>query len=303
MIEDRGVFYIVGPTASGKSEIAAAVAEKCEAEIVGADAFQLYGGLPRLTAQPDAATRARVLHHLIGSFGLGEEMSAAKFGQVARGVIAQIERRGKGVIVVGGSGLYLRALTCGLSALPGANRKLRDRLEQLSLRELHVRLRQLDPQSARSVDIANRRRVIRAVEICLLTGKRASEQRIAASASGAVPAGVFLFRDRDDLYQRINLRVERMFADGVVDEVRALGEIGKTASQTLGLREIRLLLEGKMSVPECIAAIQQATRRYAKRQLTWFRRQTNFEPLNLSNLRTTEAIELIAEKVRLSFAQ
>ena len=115
--------------------------------------------------------------------------------------------------------------------------------------------------------------------------------------------GVFVFRDRDDLYQRINVRVERMFAGGVVEEVGALGHIGRTASQTLGLREIRELRDGKTTVPECIAAIQQATRRYAKRQLTWFRRQTNFEPLNLSHLGTAEAIELITHKARLSFAQ
>jgi tRNA dimethylallyltransferase len=301
------VFYIVGPTASGKSEIAATVAERCNAEIVGADAFQLYAGLPRLTAQPDAATLARVLHHLIGTFGLAEEMSAAEFAQLARGVIAQIQRRGRRVIVVGGSGLYVRALVSGFSPLPPGNPKVRERLEQLSLRELNVRLRQLDPGSASTIDVANRRRVIRAVEICLLTGKPASSQRVAAplriGSATATASGVFVFRDRDDLYQRINLRVEQMFASGVVEEVKAIGEIGKTASQTLGLRQICELLDGKITVPECIAAIQQATRHYAKRQLTWFGRQTNFAPLNLTDLGTPEAIEQIAQRARLSFAQ
>ena len=315
MTNDRGVFYIVGPTASGKTEIAAAIAERCAADIVGADAFQLYAGLPRLTAQPSAATLARVLHHLVGSFGLNEEMSAAKFANVARGVINQIQRRGKNVIVVGGSGLYLRALVSGLSPLPSANPKLRARLAQLSLRELNLRLAQLDPESARTIDTANRRRVVRAVEICLVTGKPASAQRVAAAAASgtarkplppetAAPTmGVFLFRERNDLYQRINLRVEQMFAEGVVEEVNAVGQIQGTASQALGLREIREMLGGKMTAPECIAAIQQATRRYAKRQLTWFRRQSNFEPLNLTPLGTPEAIELIAQKARLSFAR
>ena len=300
MTKNDGVFYIVGTTASGKTEIAAAVAERCAAEIVGADAFQLYAGLPRLTAQPDPATLARVLHHLVGSFGLAEDMSAAKFATVARGVIAQIHRRGKNVIVVGGSGLYLRALASGLSPLPSADPKLREWLEQLSLGELNVRLRLLDPESARTIDVANRRRVSRAVEICLLTGRPASAQRVAAPAN---PAGVFLFRERDDLYQRINWRVEKMFADGVVEEVKEVGPIAATASQTLGLREIRALLDGQITAPECIAAIQQATRRYAKRQLTWFRRQSNFEPLNLTPLGTPEAIELIVQKARLSFAR
>jgi tRNA dimethylallyltransferase len=211
--------------------------------------------------------------------------------------------------------LYVRALTGGLSPLPTGDATLRERLDQLSLRELNVRLSVLDPASAETVDLKNRRRVSRAVEICLLTGKPASAQRAVASAvlsgSGAPPAaetaatttpGVFVFRDREDLYARIDLRVERMFADGVVEEIKAAGALGRTAEQALGLREIRQLLAGELAVPECIAAIQQATRHYAKRQLTWFRRQTTFEPLNLSHRSTAEAIESIAARARLSFA-
>ncbi|MFL6543237.1 MAG: tRNA (adenosine(37)-N6)-dimethylallyltransferase MiaA [Chthoniobacterales bacterium] len=298
--KNSGFFYIAGPTASGKTEIAVGVAECCQAEIVGADAFQLYTGLPRLTAQPDATTLQRVRHHLIGSFGLAEQMSAAKFATAAHDAIAQIQGRGQNVIVVGGSGLYVHALTVGLSPLPPGDPALRERLEQLSLTELNVRLRQLDPGSALTIDTANRRRLIRSIEICLLTGKPAWSQRITERTTAR---GVFLFRDRDDLNQRINSRVERMFAEGVVEEVQAITRIGSTASQTLGLREIRALLDGKTTLPQCIAAIQQATRRYAKRQLTWFRRQSNFEPLNLSPLGTPEAIELIVQKARLSFAR
>ena len=121
-----------------------------------------------------------------------------------------------------------------------------------------------------------------------MTGKRASEQR---TQWNAIPTtnGAFVFRDRDELYERINRRVEAMFEDGVVEEVRAAGVVSSTASQMIGLREIRELLAGKMSILQCVAAIQQATRRYAKRQLTWFRRQTNFEPLNLSLLSHNEA--------------
>ena len=115
-------------------------------------------------------------------------------------------------------------------------------------------------------------------------------------------AGVFVFREREELYDRINRRVEAMFANGVVDEVRNLGSIGATAEQTLGLREIRQLIAGEISEQECIAQIQQATRRYAKRQLTWFRRQTNFSPLNLSRYGHAEAIEWILREARLSFA-
>ena len=151
-----------------------------------------------------------------------------------------------------------------------------------------------------------RRRVTRALEICLLTGRPVSEQRVvaadavrgqprSASTATAIASGVFVFRDRAELYDRINRRVEKMFAEGVVNEVRAIGDLGPTAEQTLGLREIRRLLAGEISEPECIAKIQQGTRRYAKRQLTWFQRQDNFEPLNLSSHGSSEAIDLIAQ--------
>ncbi len=298
--EAERVFYIVGPTATGKSELAAAVATACNAEVVGADAFQVYRGLARLTAQPNAATRALVPHHLIGNIAPTEEMSAARFRDMAAPAIGVIHSRQKNAIVVGGSGLYVRALTDGFAPVPAPDARLREQLEQFSLGELNLRLLLLDRESASTVDTANRRRVLRAIEICLVTGKPASELR-RANATNA--RGVFLLRDRDDLYARINLRVERMFAEGVVEEVRALGEIGRTASQALGLREIRQLLAGDLTVPECIARIQQATRQYAKRQLTWFRGQTNFDQLNLTHCSTAEAIELITQKARLSFAR
>ena len=293
-------FFIVGPTASGKSEIAAEVAARCGAEVVGADAFQIYRELSRLTAQPDASTLSRVPHHLVAALPPTEEMSAARFRDLATAAIDEIHGRGKPAIVAGGSGLYVRALTDGLSPLPATDLKLRDTLDQFSLKELNLRLRLLDAKTASTVDQNNKRRVLRAVEICLLTGKPVSEQRSLPKPTAA--NGIFVFRDRDDLYRRINLRVEQMFADGVVEEVRALGALSRTAEQTLGLREIRQVLVGKLTEAECISAIQQQTRRYAKRQLTWFRRQSSFEPLNLSDRTAAAAIEWITRQARLSFA-
>ncbi|MEP6822600.1 MAG: tRNA (adenosine(37)-N6)-dimethylallyltransferase MiaA [Chthoniobacterales bacterium] len=294
-------FFIVGPTASGKSEIAAQVAQHLDAEIVGGDAFQVYAGLDLLTAKPDEATRRRVPHHLIGTVPLMETMDAERFRHSALERIDDIHSRGSRAIVVGGSGMYVKALTHGLSPLPRADAELRERLEQCSEGELFVRLGKLDPASASVIDRKNKRRLIRAVEICLLSGQPASAQR-SRQKPAEESSGVFLFRDRDELYERINERVEAMFADGVVEEVRAASEIGPTAEQTLGLRQIRDLIERRFSEAECIAVIQQATRRYAKRQLTWFSRQTSFEPLNLSRIGSPEAIEWIARKARLSFA-
>jgi len=288
----RDVFFIVGPTAIGKSTIAADVARELNAEIVSGDAFQIYHGLDLLTAKPDAATLAKVPHHLLGSVSISEELNADKFRKLALKAISDIHSRGKTAIVVGGSGLYLKALTHGLSVVPSADPDLRARLNELSLADLQEKLQSLDPKTA--VDLKNRRRIVRAIEICLLSGKPASEQRSRWSDDN-VHHGVFMFRDRGDLYQRINDRVEEMFENGVIEEVRAGGATSETATKMIGLREIRKLLDGKMSISQCLAAIQQATRRYAKRQLTWFRRQTNFQLLNLSVLNYVEAVERISQ--------
>jgi tRNA dimethylallyltransferase len=296
-----GTFYVVGPTASGKSEIAAAVGRECDAEIVSADAFQIYRGLDLLTAKPDAKLLRTVRHHLISEVEPDVAMNAEEFRQRALAAIADIHARGKHAFVVGGSGMYVQALTDGLSALPPTNAAMRAQLDQLTEGELFVRLNRIDPEAARTIDRHNKRRLIRAVEICLVTGRPVSAQR-RRERNAAPPSGVFVFRDREDLYQRINARVEWMFAAGVVDEVRAATERAPTAGSTLGLREIRDLIAGKISEAECIAAIQQATRRYAKRQLTWFRHKTTFEPLNLSLHGFDEAIEWISRRARLSLA-
>jgi tRNA dimethylallyltransferase len=312
----RGAFFIVGPTATGKSKLATDVAREIGAEIVSADAFQIYRGLDLLTAKPSAATLAKAPHHLIGTVSLHEEMNAEKFRCAASRTIDEIHSRSKLAIVVGGSGLYIKALTHGLAALPAADPKLRAKLNALSLDELRSQLIALDPQAARKIDMQNPRRLVRALEIRLLTGKEVSAQRTrwksveAAvgsdesrhAADTAAATGIFVLRDRDELYGRINDRVKAMFENGVIEEVRAIGAISSTASKMIGLREILELLKGKMSILQCIAAIQQATRHYAKRQLTWFRCQTNFQPLNLSLLSHNEAVKWILLRAQRSFA-
>ncbi len=313
----RRCFFIVGPTATGKSELAADVAHEIGAEIVSADAFQIYDGLNLLTANPNGSTLAKAPHHLIGTTPHRDEMNAEKYRRVASHAIEEINSRCKLAMVVGGSGLYIKALTHGLAPLPESDPALREKLNAMSLDELRSQLVELDPQTAREIDFKNRRRLVRALEICLLTGRPASAQRkqraVAASLCethqvsatshqegalhSATATGVFLFRDRQELYERINQRVEMMFEHGVIEEVRIAGEISQTASQMIGLREIRELLAGKRLLPQCIAEIQQATRRYAKRQLTWFRRQTSFSPLNLSSLTHNEAVKWISLRI------
>jgi tRNA dimethylallyltransferase len=340
----KRVFFIVGPTATGKSEIAAEIARQLNAEVINADAFQIYRGLDLLTATPDRATLAKVPHHLLGAVPVTKEMNVESFRVAAVEAIRDIQARGKHAIVAGGSGLYVKALTHGLARLPIANDALREELNQATIEELFDRLRELDSVAAEQIDRKNRRRLIRAVEVCLLTGKPFSAQRrewntaspvgstgiLPVGSGGILPAvpnrqdaylpyrqdacattaatpptakGVFVFRDRAELYERIDRRVEEMFADGVVEEVRVLRDLGSTAEKALGLREIQALLAGELAQPECIAKIQQATRRYAKRQLTWFQRQSNFEALNLSLHGSSEATELIAQRARLAFTQ
>src|SRR6201993_3242264 len=176
-------FFIVGPTATGKSELAADVAREIGAEIVSADAFQVYRGLDLLPAKPDASTLAKVPHHLIGTTSLHDEMNAEKFRRLALRAIEEINSRGRLAIVVGGSGLYIKALTHGLAPLPESDPKLRERLNALSLDELRSQLIELDPETARKIDAKNRRRLVRALEICLLTGKPASEVVAGAGTS------------------------------------------------------------------------------------------------------------------------
>ena len=308
-------FFIVGPTAIGKSEIAAEIANQLNAEVVSADAFQVYRGLDRLTAKPEKATLAKVTHHLIDAVSLTEEMNAEKFRTSALRIMREIHERGKNVIVTGGSGLYVRVLTHGLSRFPGADPGLRAQMSELALDELVEQLFRLDPGAARIIDLNNRRRVMRAVEICLLTGKPVSEQRVIQAESKNASCGsqgstkeqrndgVFVFRDRADLYQRIDSRVKEMFSGGVIEEVRASGAISSTAEKAIGLREIRVLLSGEISEQDCISRIQRATRHYAKRQLTWFQRQPNFHALNLSSHGYPEAIGLIVQSAMLTFAQ
>ena len=311
-------FFIVGPTATGKSELAADVARETGAEILSADAFQIYRGLGLLTAKPERSTLAKAPHHLIGTVSLSEEMNAEKFRRFATRAIEEINSRGKLAIVVGGSGLYTRALIHGLASLPEPDPKLRAKLNAMSLDGLRSHLSELDPETAEKIDLKNRRRLTRALEICLLTGRPASEviagrsnlaegvdigrladaQPRSASAATTPATGVFIFRDREELYERINQRVETIFERGVIEEVRAAGVTSATASQMIGLREIREFLAGKKSLLQCIAEIQQTTHRYAKRQLTWFRRQTSFLPLNLSFLTHNEAVKWISLRIQ-----
>lgn len=313
------VFFLVGPTAVGKTRQAVELAEQFHAEILNADAFQIYRGLDILTAKPDLKTRRRVRHHLLDQVSLGETMSALRFRELAWAALADIHSRTKNAIVVGGSGLYLKAIMDELDEVPPPDPKLRQEVSRLSLDELSMRLKTLNPQFAARTDLKNPRRIIRAIEIASNStvmpsvsrgmprrhGQISAAGSLAPSRTGVLArddalnyAGVVLIRDREDLYRRINERVQAMFRNGVEDEVRAASGVGLTAASALGLKEIRALLAGQISRESCIAKIQQATRRYAKRQLTWFRHQTTFPELNLTPFSHRDAVRAITPMLR-----
>lgn len=290
-------FIVAGPTAVGKSAVALAVAERCGGEIVGADAFQVYRGLALLTAQPSPAERARVPHHLLGEIPLSQSFDVAQYLRAAGQRITEIHACGRVPIVVGGTGLYLRALTRGLADLPGADADLRASLESQPLANLQRQLAELDPTAAGQLDLQNPRRVIRALEVCLVTGRPFSSFREQWNGPPPGIRGVVLALERTALLTRIHERTEAMFAAGVMEEVRAAGEVGPTASQTLGLREIRAHLAGQLSRADCLAAIQLATRQYAKRQMTWFRRETALTPIDLGITDPVQLAETLAASI------
>lgn len=275
------LFFVCGPTASGKSEFALRVAEELDGEIVNADAFQLYRGLETLTAAPGPRELESKPHHLYGVLSPGDGIDAMGYVRLAVPVIGEVISRGKTPVITGGSGLYLKFLSHGASPLPSGDPDLRARLDAFPLDELVARLRELDPVEAARIDLRNPRYVSRAVEICLLSGSKCSDLRDdwerATAERAAKLRGAVIRRNRDDLHRRIARRTRAMLEGGAIGEVSALGAVAPTVEKAIGLREIRGFLAGATDLAECEARINAATRQYAKRQETWFRRETWLE--------------------------
>jgi tRNA dimethylallyltransferase len=295
--------YLVGPTGCGKTSVALAVATQLQdrgvpVEIVLADAYQIYDAFPILSSAPTADERALVPHHLCGVIPASEECDAARFAQLAEAAIADVAARAC-PLVVGGSGLYLKALTHGLAPTPPGDATLRAELELLSLDELVARYQSLDPAGAAATNLLNRRYVTRNVEICLLTGQPASVLKQAWSRPQPDLHAVCLQRERADLYDRINQRTLVMLQNGVLEEVAALGPLSATAAKAIGLSEVRAHLAGEIDLATCTDRWQQGTRRYAKRQETWFRKEPDLRPLDIpagesAAATATRVIELLA---------
>ncbi len=262
---------LAGPTAVGKTELALRVAQELQTEIVGADAFQIYRGLDILTGKPTPSQLMAIRHHLVGVLPLTELCDAHKYALLARQTIAVLNQQGITPLVVGGTGFYLQALEEGLPQLPAADLALRAELDRLSTADLLRDLTARDTVASKRIDRQNRRRIIRALEVCLLSGKPFSSFSVRTAPDPAI-ARIVLEQPRAVLIAKISQRVDAMFEHGVVAEVAAVEAIGSTAAQAIGFQQIRSLLAGTIDISSCKDAIKQQTRNYAKRQMTWFRR-------------------------------
>ncbi len=293
--------FIAGPTAVGKSEIALLLAEKLGGEIISADSMQVYRGLDIGTAKPSPDERARVPHHLIDICDLNENFDAAQFIRLAQKAVAEIQSRNKVPIFCGGTGLYFKAYLSGLGEAPATNPELRAELEAASFESLLHELRERDPVAYEKIDKQNPRRVIRAVEVIRLTGKKFSEQRAEwkSEAQSPKPKASFCFtRPGPNLHARINARVDAMFARGLIEETRALLQHGlaenKTAMQAIGYRQVVEYLRDERSLTETVEVVKSRTRQFAKRQLTWFRRHGSMKWIEL---KPDESVETVSQKI------
>jgi len=285
-VEEKNLLAIVGPTGIGKSEAAMALARTTPAEIVVVDSMQVYRGMDVGTGKPDHSTRAEVPHHGLDLADPEEEFNVAKYVEQVRPVIEQIQARGRLPILVAGSGLYLRALLDGLCPAPGENSALRkDLVEeagQIGSPTLHARLQERDPIAAARIHPNDLRRIIRALEVHSLSGQPLSVWH--KETSGLLDSGwkgrlVGLTCGREPLYQRIESRIDGWLAGGWVEEAKALfgRTLSKTAREALGYRELFDWLEGKADWQTTVQRIKQNTRRYAKRQWTWFKADPRIE--------------------------
>ncbi len=332
--------FLVGPTASGKSAVALALAEKVGGEIISVDSMQVYRGLDLGTAKATAAERARVPHHLIDVVGLTEPFDVAKFVALAGQAEADIRARGRVPIFCGGTGFYLKAYLEGLGDVPPSDAPLRAELQAMPLEQLLRELEQRDPVAYERIDRQNPRRVIRALEVIRLTGqpfsaqrpewqsprseagkaengKQKAENEITSGSSNpqspilnpqssispfptpsAAPTIYGLQRPSPELHARIHARVDEMFARGLVEETRALLlhglEQNETAMQAIGYRQVVEHLRGVRPLAETVELVKIKTRQFAKRQMTWFRRQLQVEWIPVG---TAESVPSLAEQI------
>lgn len=277
---------ILGPTAVGKTELAIEIAGKLNVEIVSCDSRQIYKYMDIGTGKPTVEQQNRAKHWLINVITPDIPYNAWEYAIEGRKTIEKLRKADKIPIIVGGSGLYLRALIDGFFTIPKPPKDLREKLNQETTTDLYAKLEKVDPSSASKLHPNDRVRIIRAIEVYEATGKPISELRKQKVPAGYEPVYIGLTMERETLYKRIEERVDKMMATGFVDEVKSLITKYSTdlpAFQTIGYKELIAYLQDKSTLEEAINLIKQNTRRYAKRQMTWFRRIENVKWMELTS--------------------
>ena len=304
----RKALFLVGPTASGKSSLALLLAKKLKGEIVSCDSMQVYRGMDIGTDKPSAKEQKQVRHHLINLSSPRSEFSVFEHRQLALKAMETIFSRGKLPIVIGGSGLYVKALVEGISPQPGGHSGLRRRFREIArrngVRHLYSKLQAVDPIRAAKIHPNDQKRIIRALEILSASGRSQADWE--RKTKGLVSAGIepILFgleRDRKELYERVERRVDRMFDRGWVSEVKRLKKTGlsKTAREAIGYREILEHLKGMRDLFDAQAEIKKRTRHLVKKQLTWFRKTGGIHWIRVRGNRFAEkATRVISKEMR-----
>lgn len=299
------ILFLVGPTGSGKTQLSLPLAKRLHSEIISADSMVVYRGMDIGTAKPLPKDQKKVPHHLIDVVSPGRSFSVHDYRVLAMKAMQDILKRGRTPFIVGGSGLYVDSLWKGLSPLPGEDPKLRKKLNARAQRkgaaDLYEELKKIDPKRAGRIHPHNLRRIVRALEIAHTSGKTPSAwhgQKVSLQDLGYSVRIFGIARERAELYERINQRVRTMFREGFLKEVKRLQRkrFSKTAAQALGYREAISYLkqEKKKSLQEVVSEIQQRTRKFAKRQLTWFRRHPEIEWMDW---RKNETAQDVCDKI------
>jgi tRNA dimethylallyltransferase len=295
MDKNYPLIFIVGPTAAGKTDVAVALAERISAEIISCDSMLVYKQPRILVNKPDRGALSKVTHHMIDLVSAEEEFDVHRFKKEVDAMLSRLYPK-KNLIFTGGSGLYVKILLDGIFEGGGSSLELRQRLleqaEEEGAQALHDRLNRLDPEAAAKIDPNNLRRVIRALEVYYLTDRPISErQKEAQGYWGELPIRLFgLSLERKALYRRIDARAEDMFAKGAIEEVRGLSKLSlsKTAEKILGVPEITAFLSGELDRETALSELKKNTRRFAKRQLTWFKKDKRIEWIDIDDKKPSD---------------
>lgn len=283
----KPVVYIVGPTAGGKTALSVQLAQHFGGEIICGDSMQIYRNMPIATAAPTKSEKAAVPHRLFEFLSPAEEYSVSRYVADAKREINAVHAAGHLPFVVGGTGLYIQSLAENVQFGPeGQNGAVRAHLQSQALQNgtapLYARLQQCDPAAAEKINPNDQKRIIRALEVFETTGERISERAARSKAAGQLyrnlVIGVF-FKNRELLYSRINARVEQMLQNGLLQEAAAAGKAGPTACQAIGHKELFAALQGQEELSTAVERLKQQTRRYAKRQITWFSKMPGLHPI------------------------